>query len=128
MGPLKKILFIDDDADIHFIIKMCLEDIPGVELCFALSGEEGIKKAMELHPDMILLDMMMPVMDGIATLRAFKLLPSVAKIPVVFFTARAQKSEIDEYLKMGALDVIVKPFDPILLADTIQQIWKKIEP
>lgn len=120
---LKKILFIDDDADIQFIVKMSLEEIPGIELRFALSGEEGIKSAMEFNPDLILLDVMMPNMDGIGTLKALKLLPTLAKIPVVFVTARAQKDELEEYIEMGALDVIVKPFDPIMLPKIVQKIW-----
>lgn len=124
-NELKKILFIDDDPDIHFLVKLCLEDIPGIELRFALSGEEGIKIAMEFQPELILLDVMMPKMDGIGTIKALKLLPTLVKTPVVFVTARAQRSEIEEYMKLGALDVIIKPFDPIALAENVQQIWRK---
>lgn len=80
---------------------------------------------MEFQPDLILLDIMMPKMDGIATLQAIKLLPSFVDVPVVFLTARAQKSEIKEYFKYGVIDVIVKPFDPISLPQIIQQIWEK---
>jgi two-component system OmpR family response regulator len=122
---LKKILFVDDDEDIHFIVKLCLRDIPGVEFRSAFSGEEALKIAMDFKPDLILLDVMMPKMDGIATLKAIKLLPTLAMTPVVFLTAKVQKNEVEEYLKSGILDVIVKPFDPSTLAQLLQQIWNK---
>lgn len=123
---LKKILFIDDDEDIHFILKLSLQDLSGVEVCSALSGEEGIKIAEKFHPDLILLDVMMPHMNGFATLQAMKLLPGLAHIPIVFLTAKAQKKEIEEYFKCGVADVIIKPFDPIQLPNQIIQIWKKL--
>lgn len=123
---LKKILFIDDDPDIHMIVKLCLEDIPDLEMRSALSGEEGIKIAMEFHPNLILLDVMMPKMDGIAALEAIKLIPSLSRIPVVFLTAKAQKTEVQEYFKYGIADVIVKPFDPNTLAKTVLHIWEKV--
>jgi CheY-like chemotaxis protein len=123
---LKKILFVDDDEDVHLIIGFSLKQIPGVELRSATSGEEAIKIAMEFNPDLILLDVMMPKMDGIATLQAIKLLPSLAKIPVIFLTARAQHNEVEEYLKYGILDVIVKPFNPMTFGELVQQIWTKL--
>jgi two-component system OmpR family response regulator len=122
---LKKILFVDDDEDVHMIIEFCLREIPNVEIRSALSGEEAIGIAISFQPDLILLDVMMPKMDGIATLEALKLLPNSAKTPVVFITAKAQKSEIDGYIKYGVVDVIVKPFDAATLAETVQNIWKK---
>jgi len=122
---LKKILFVDDDEDIHFIVKLSLKRLPGVELQFAQSGEEAIKIALEFKPDLILLDVMMPNMDGITTLQGIKLMPSIAKTPVVFLTARAQQTEIKEYLNYGILDVIVKPFDPMTLGNLVEQIWSK---
>lgn len=125
---LKKILFVDDDEDIHVIVNMCLRDIPNVEIESALSGEEGLKKAMSFHPDLILLDVMMPQMDGIATLHAIKLIPTLAKTPVLFVTAKAQKEEIEAYFKYGIVDVIVKPFDPMTFADSVQTLWKNYVP
>ncbi len=122
---LKKILFVDDDADIHLIVTMCLQDLPNVEVRSAMSGEEALKIAMEFQPDLILLDVMMPKMDGIATLKTLKLIPSLANIPVVFVTARAQKNEVEEYFKYGIADLIIKPFDPISLADHVNKVWDK---
>ena len=122
---LKKILFIDDDEDIHLIVKISLRDIPNVEIRSAFSGEEGIKIAMDFHPDLVLLDVMMPKLDGIATLQTLKLLPSFGNTPVVFFTAKSHKNEIEEYFKYGVVDIIIKPFDPITLSQRILQIWEQ---
>lgn len=124
---LKKILFVDDDPDAHLIVKISLQELSDIELYTALSGEEAIKIALNTHPDLILLDVMMPDLDGIVTLQAIKLLPSLAKTPVVFLTARVQKNEIAEYFKCGILDVITKPFNPITLPETINQIWEKYQ-
>jgi CheY-like chemotaxis protein len=124
---LSKILFVDDDDDIHIIVKMCLKEIPGLVMESALSGEEALKLAMSFHPDLILLDVMMPRMDGIATLQAIKLIPSLANVPVVFLTAKAQKDEIEEYYKYGVLEVITKPFDPDTLAQVVSSIWNNYQ-
>lgn len=121
---LKKILFIDDDPDIHTIIKFCFENT-SIAVLSAQSAEEGIKKAMELQPDLILLDIMMPEMDGIEMLKAMKLIPHLSTIPVVVLTAKAQKSEVAGYFQYGVLDVIIKPFDPAHLAERLLQIWEK---
>lgn len=121
---LQKILFVDDDPDIHVIVKISLRAIPNLDLRSAYSGEEALKMIMDFHPDLILLDIMMPKMDGIATLQAIKLLPSFANIPIVFLTAKAQKSEVEEYFKYGIVDVIVKPFDPTTLPKIVQKIWE----
>lgn len=122
---LKKILFVDDDEDIHFIVKLCLTEMPGIELRSAISGEEAIKIAMEFNPDLILLDVMMPKMDGIATFKVLKQLPGLAQTPVIFLTANAQSDTLEKYRGYGILDVIVKPFDPMSFQDLIKQIWTK---
>ena len=76
---------------------------------------------------MILLDVMMPGMDGIETLRALKLIPSLSHIPVAFLTAKAQKKEIEDYLRLGACEVIVKPFDPLTFPSQLQSVWEKCQ-
>ncbi len=124
---LKKILFIDDDEDIHMVVRLCFRDMPGLDFRAAISGEEGIQMAMDFLPDLILLDVMMPKMDGIATLQAMKHLPKLSKTPIVFFTAKAQKSDVEQYFKYGVEDVIVKPFDPMTLSKTVQTIWERFQ-
>ncbi len=120
---LKKILFVDDDEDIHLIVKLSLHEIPNLEFRSAYSGEDAIKIAMEFLPDLILLDVMMPKMDGFATLQAIRLMPTLLNIPIIFLTARVQKAEIETYLKLGVLDVITKPFDPATFAPNILKLF-----
>lgn len=124
---LSKILIIDDDEDILTIAKVALSAIPESQIVCVNGGSEGIKTALEFLPDLILLDLMMPNMDGKSTLQAIRLLPSIAETPIVFFTARVQPHEIGEYYKMGVLDVLMKPFDPIGLPDQVRAIWNKRE-
>lgn len=125
--PLTKILFVDDDLDILTIAKYCLESLSGTTVKYLSSGEETIQEALIFHPDLILLDVMMPKMDGIATVNAMRLLPGLAHIPVVFITAKVQSEELTNYYKLGILDVIVKPFDPFTLTNSIQNIWDKYQ-
>lgn len=122
---LKKILFVDDDEDIHLILQFAFRGVPGLIVRSVLSGEEGIKAALEFQPDIILLDVMMPNMDGIATLQTLKVLPSLTNIPVIFLTAKAQKDEVESYFKYGIADVIVKPFDPETLINQVRTVWEK---
>ncbi|MFI0435416.1 MAG: response regulator [Parachlamydiaceae bacterium] len=124
---LKKILYVDDEEDIHVIVRFCLEELPNLELRSVYSGEEAIKTAIEFQPDLILLDVMMPNMDGISTFQALKLMPSFAHVPIVFLTAKAQKNEIEEYFKYGAIDVILKPFDTNTFTQNVQSIWRRYQ-
>ena len=122
---LTKLLIVDDDLDILSIVKYSLENMSGVIIKTASSGEEAIREAMNFKPDLMLLDAIMPQMDGVTTLKTMRTIPSLAQIPVIFFTAKVQKNEIASFIKEGAIDVIVKPFDPLTLAQTIQAIWEK---
>lgn len=125
--PLTKLLCVDDDADVLTIAKYCLENLSGVKVKCVGSGKEAIQEAISFHPDLILLDVMMPEMDGIETVKAIRLDPMIAQIPVIFFTAKTQKYDIDSYLKLGIIDVITKPFDPFTFSKSIQQIWDKYQ-
>ena len=124
---LTKIIIADDDEDILTIAKFCLEDLKGVDVKYCTSGEEAIQIALTSPPDMILLDVMMPKMDGIDTLKALRLIPKLSSIPVVFFTAKVQKNELNKFREIGCYDVIAKPFDPLTLSHTILGIWKKYQ-
>lgn len=123
--PLNKILIIDDDEDVLVITKMCLQTLPNVVITCVTSGEAGIKESINSLPDLILLDVMMPKMDGIATLKNLQLLPATAHIPVIFFTAKAQIDDMETYLHYGVIDIITKPFEPLTLADRVLSIWDK---
>lgn len=118
---LSRILLVDDDDNIRTIAELSLED--DFEVDIASSGQEAIDIAMVRPPDLILLDVMMPGLDGKATFGKFKEIPSLAAIPVVFMTAKVLTHEIDFYLELGAAGVISKPFDPMTLAEEVQTIW-----
>jgi CheY-like chemotaxis protein len=118
---LSKILLVDDDENIRTIALLSLEDDFQVEI--ATSGQAALKHALVSKPDLILLDVMMPGLDGKATFEKLQETPELAKIPVVFMTAKVQIHEIDFYLKLGAAGVITKPFDPMTLAADVQNIW-----
>ncbi|OOZ43264.1 response regulator [Solemya velum gill symbiont] len=116
-----QVLYVEDDEDIRSIAEMALED-EGFEMMICESGQEAISKAADARPDILLLDVMMPGMDGPTTLKNLRELPHLATTPVIFMTAKVQQTEVDEYLAMGALGVIAKPFDPMTLGETIRDM------
>ncbi|MCH7486189.1 MAG: response regulator [Proteobacteria bacterium] len=120
---LTKILCVEDEPDIQAIAKLALETVGGFTIETCSSGREALLKAPEFGPDLILLDVMMPGMDGPETLQALRALPGFETTPVIFMTAKAMASEIQKYKELGALDVIPKPFDPMTLSDQIKAIW-----
>jgi two-component system OmpR family response regulator len=114
------ILHIDDDPDIRAVVAMALELDSKLAVRSSGSGEEGLAAAMLYAPDLILLDVMMPAMDGPTTLAHLQARPETEDIPVVFMTARAQKRERDQFMGLGVIDVIAKPFDPLTLAEVVR--------
>lgn len=124
--PLKRILCVDDEDDILQVAKLALEAVGGFETKQCSSGAQALAEAGSFHPDVILLDVMMPQMDGPATLKALKENPAIAGIPVVFMTAKVQPSEVEHYLKLGAAGVIAKPFDPMALPGQVKKLWEQL--
>ena len=124
--PLSRILFVEDELDIQIVARLALQDIGGFDVEVCGSGSEALKVAPRFQPELILLDVMMPAPDGPATLKALSGIPESAATPVVFVTAKVQKHEIAHYLDLGAVDVIVKPFDPMKLADQVLAIWHRL--
>lgn len=125
MPPLNRILYVEDEADIQAVARIALEAIGGFTVKTCDSGNEALAAAPEFMPDLVLLDVMMPGMDGPSTLKALRDIPALASTPVIFMTAKVQPNEIAAYKTLGALDVIPKPFDPMTLASTIRQMWEK---
>ena len=117
-----KILIIDDDADIRSIARLSLSRVGGMEVIEAGSGVEGVRKAHEENPDVILLDMMMPTMDGLATLAALRSRPATASTPVIFLTAKAVGDQVERMMSLGAAGVLIKPFDPRSLSQDVQAL------
>jgi CheY-like chemotaxis protein len=122
---LQRILYVEDEPDIQAVAKLALEAVGGFEVAVCDSGAEALARAPAFAPDLILLDVMMPGMDGPATLNALRALPQTAHTPVIFMTAKVQKNEIEDYKKLGAIDVIPKPFDPMKLAASVRDIWTR---
>ena len=118
------ILYVEDDLDIQVVAQIALEVVGGFKLRTCSSGAEALKAVQDgYHPDLLLLDVMMPNMDGPTTLQELRQLPTTAKTPVIFMTAKVQASEKEFYLSLGAIDVIAKPFDPMSLSSQVKQLW-----
>jgi CheY-like chemotaxis protein len=115
----KRILFIDDEDDIKTLAQFCLEYEAGWSMIAASSGIEGIAIALKEQPDAILLDAMMPELDGIQTLSKLQDNPATKNIPTIFITAKAQASDLRRFYNAGAKGVIHKPFDSLTLASQI---------
>jgi CheY-like chemotaxis protein len=125
MKDLVKILLVEDEPDIREITQSALELVGGYEVDTACNGLEGITKAEQFMPDLILMDMMMPGMNGTSTLMEMRQNDKIRHIPIIFMTAKVQQHEVSGYISLGALDVISKPFDPMQLSEQVAQIWTK---
>ncbi|MBU0726204.1 MAG: response regulator [Alphaproteobacteria bacterium] len=125
MTGLNRILYVEDEPDIREIGELALVDVAGFEVKACASGAEALEKGPAFGPDLVLLDVMMPGMDGITTFQKLRETPELAGTPVIFMTAKVQTTEVQRYLEMGALDVIPKPFDPMTLGETIRRIWSR---
>lgn len=117
-----KVLIIDDEDDIRSVAALSLGILGGVDVVEADCGRDGISKAASEQPDVILLDMMMPEMDGPATLAALRDNSDTNMIPVIFLTARAMTNEVEKLKQMGAKGILTKPFDPTALANQVRAI------
>ncbi|MCH2547450.1 MAG: response regulator [Alphaproteobacteria bacterium] len=122
---LKHVLCVDDSEDILEVAQMCLETMADIKVNCLNSGMKAVEQAVGINPDLILLDVMMPQMDGPTTLQELRKIPELANTPIVFMTARVQPAEVEEYMELGASGVICKPFDPMTIADEIQAVWEK---
>ncbi len=122
---LKRILYVEDEPNIRTIAVTVLEAVGGFTVIACASGKQALAAAPSADADLILLDVMMPEMDGPATLQALRQIPQAAQTPVIFMTAKVQTSEIQHFKSLGAIDVIGKPFDPMTLSAQIGEIWQK---
>ncbi len=125
MVELNNILHVEDDPDIQEIANLALEIVGGYHVVQYSCGQDALSKASEFAPDLILLDVMMPELTGPETLERLRKLQGYEDLPVIFMTARAQPDDIEEYMKQGAIAVIVKPFGVATLADEIKGYWEK---
>jgi CheY-like chemotaxis protein len=121
--PLNRILYVEDEPDIRMVAQMALQAVGGFTVIACASGQEALDAAPGAGADLLLLDVMMPGMDGPTTLKGLRQLPATADTPVIFMTAKVQAAEVAVYKGLGALEVIPKPFDPMELSAQIQRIW-----
>lgn len=122
---LRHLLLVEDDPDIQEVARMALELVGGLEVTACGSGQEALERAERAAPDLVLLDYMMPGMDGAETLAALRAIPTLAQVPVVFVTARARPEETEAFRRLGAVGVITKPFDPVRLPDEVRALWER---
>ncbi|MHB8667394.1 MAG: response regulator [Burkholderiales bacterium] len=123
---LKRILFVEDEASIRTIAVTVLEAVGGFAVVACASGKQALEAAPGANADLLLLDVMMPEMDGPATLKALRDIPQTAQTPAIFMTAKVQPGEIAHYRSLGAVDVIAKPFDPMTLSAQVSEIWRRV--
>ncbi|HCA26207.1 MAG TPA: hypothetical protein DEP05_00890 [Betaproteobacteria bacterium] len=125
--PLKKILYVEDEPDIQSVARLALEAVGGFVLEVCSSGQEALDKGPAFAPQLVLMDVMMPGMDGPTALQEMRKLPQLQPVPVIFMTAKVQPNEVAEYKALGAIDVIPKPFDPMSLSATVNAIWARAD-
>ncbi len=125
-SELSKILYVEDDMDIAAVCKMTLKKLGGFEVLHCDSGFLALDSFADFSPQLLLLDMMMPEMDGEETLQKIRELPGGEDIPAIFITAKAQTYEQEQYTSLkGVVGVIVKPFNPMELCTIVRNLWQK---
>lgn len=121
-----RILLVEDDPDTQFVVRALLEDMSHLSVEGVRSGEDAIRKVSTYVPDLLLMDYMLPVMNGLETLRALRKLPQTATTPAILMTSHPP--EMASYKDLGVLHVIAKPFDPVALSTLIETIWQNFGP
>ncbi|MBA1272944.1 response regulator [Stutzerimonas azotifigens] len=126
MKQLKRILHVEDVPSIQVVTRIALEKIGGFEVLSCLSAQEALDRVRDFAPDLILLDMMLPEMDGMELLRQLGQRIDLTQVPVVFLTGTVEPERLNELRQLGARDVLAKPFDPMQLSARLQDIWKHL--
>jgi two-component system, OmpR family, response regulator len=124
--PLQRICYVEDDEDIQRIVRMSLERVGKMTVEVVTDSMKAIDAMVAFKPDLVMLDWMMPGMDGPTLFRKMKTDPQVSSLPVVFITAKAAQRDIDELIGLGAAGVLSKPFSPKDLPDQLRGIWTKL--
>jgi two-component system OmpR family response regulator len=124
--PLNRICYVEDDEDIQRIVRMSLERVGKMTVEVVGDPTVAIDAMNAFKPDLVMLDWMMPKLDGVALFRQMQSRPETQALPVVFITARASQRDLDELMKIGAAGTISKPFSPKDLPEQLREIWKKL--
>ncbi len=122
---LERVLLVEDDPALQVVARTALENVGRFKVEVCSCGEDALHVAPRFAPQLVLLDVMMPRMDGLETMRHLRMLPAVSAAPVVFMTAKAQSHEVAHYMSLGAVDVVSKPFDPISLPQRLREAWSR---
>lgn len=125
MKELKKILYAEDEPDVQTVVEMTINAMSNYEIKVCDNGKKLLDCVDDYNPDLILLDVMMPEMDGPATFKNLQSSERTKNIPVIFMTAKAQVHEIEIFKESGVLGIITKPFDPVSLCSDIEKIWNE---
>lgn len=125
MKELKKILYAEDEPDVQTIVELTIQTMSDYEIKICNNGKKLLECVEEYEPDLILLDVMMPEMDGPATFKNLQANENTKSIPVIFVTAKAQVHEVEKFKEIGSWGVITKPFAVMSLCDELQKIWEK---
>lgn len=122
-NPLSSLLYVDDDPDIREIVELSLGLDGSIKVCTSAGGEHALETMRDLRPDLVVLDVMMPGMDGPAILQRMRADPELMTIPVIFMTAKADPREVAHFRGLSAIGVIAKPFDPMSLGSQVRTLW-----
>ena len=125
MKTLSKILAVDDEQDILTVIRYAFDSNKNITLKTGSSGEEALRIAPDFQPDVVLLDLKMPFMDGLEVFRALKANPKTKSTSIIFLTAVIEKAKFQQYMEMGVAEIILKPFDPWSLLSRVEEIWNR---
>jgi CheY-like chemotaxis protein len=124
--PLNRVCYVEDDEDIQRIVRLSLEKVGKMTVEIVGDPLAAIDAMTKFRPDLVMLDWMMPGLDGPSLFRQMKLKPETSALPVVFITAKASPKELEELARMGAVGTISKPFSPRDLPEQLRAIWKKL--
>ncbi|MDP9085002.1 MAG: response regulator [Pseudomonadota bacterium] len=125
-SELKTLLYVDDEPDIREIVEMSLGLVDNLWVRTCASAEQALRVMLDFNPDLVLLDVMMPGMDGPTALKQMRADKALAALPVIFVTAKAMPQEVAHFCELGAVGVIAKPFDPMELGQEVLKIWERI--
>lgn len=123
---LNKILYVDDDHDILKIARLSLEKKGGFTVHTCDSGKKALEDVLTFQPDLIILDVVMPDMDGSRTMAELRKIPGAAHIPVFFMTSRLHPDELEFYERLGVAGILAKPFHPLELSNRVRDLWAKL--
>lgn len=123
-GQLKRIAYVEDDPDIRELTELALTQIGGYDVAVYASGPEALARITAFQPDMVLLDVMMPEMDGPEVFERLNRIDAIRSVPKAFMTAKARRDEIEGLIAIGAVGVIAKPFDPMTLSSQVLDLWR----